>query len=196
VNVSAPIARANLRVDMKVPRLNPREKRILMLCAAVVAVALASVWWLRHRSPALASAARGGAEPAPEVVPRIDLDRLPRERPQFAAGKRDIFAFGPPPTPPPTPRPAGPPPTLVDPATVATPPPVARLPPLNLKYIGSVENGQGLRVAVLLTERNELLTGQAGEVVANRYKIAKIGLESVDLEDVGTGQTKRIALKN
>jgi hypothetical protein len=65
-----------------------------------------------------------------------------------------------------------------------------------LKYIGSVENGRGARVAVLLTDRNELLTGQAGEVVANRYKIAKIGLESVDIEEVGTGQVKRIPLRN
>lgn len=167
-----------------------------MLCTAVVAVALASVWWLRHRTPALASAARGASEPAPEPVPRIDLDRLPRERPQLDVGRRDIFAFGPPPTLPPTPRPAGPPPTLVDPATIPTPPPIARLPPLNLKYIGSVENGKGLRVAVLVTDKNELLTGQAGEVLANRYKIAKIGLESVDLEEVGTGQTRRIPLKN
>jgi hypothetical protein len=178
--------------------LKPREKRLLMLCAAVVAVALLSVWWLRHRRPALASAARAASEPAPQPVPRIDLERLPRERPQLDVGGRDIFAFGPPPTLPPTPRPVGPPPTLVDPmASAATPPPAAaRLPPLNLKYIGSVENGQGLRVAVLVTDKNELLTGQAGEVLANRYKIAKIGLESVDLEEVGTGQTRRIPLKN
>ena len=170
----------------------------MILCAAVVAVALASVWWLRHRNPALASAARSAAEPAPEPVPRIDLDRLPRERPQPEVGRRDLFAFGPPPTLPPTPRPAAPPTTLVDPtaATAPTPPPVARLPPLNLKYIGSVENGRGVRVAVLITDKNELLTGQAGEVLANRYKIAKIGLESVDLEEVGTGQTRRIPLKN
>jgi hypothetical protein len=51
-------------------------------------------------------------------------------------------------------------------------------------------------VAVLITDKNELLTGQAGEVLANRYKIAKIGLESVDLEEVGTGQTRRIPLRN
>jgi hypothetical protein len=177
--------------------LKPREKRLIMLCAAVVAVALASVSWLRHRSPVRASAARGSSEPAPDPVPRIDLDRLPRERPQLDAGRRDVFAFGPPPTLPPTPRPVAPPTTLVEPTdTVPTPPPVARLPPLNLKYIGSVENGQGVRVAVLVTDKNELLTGQAGEVLANRYKIAKIGLESVDLEEVGTGQTRRIPLKN
>ena len=69
------------------------------------------------------------------------------------------------------------------------------LPPLNLKYIGSVENKAGVKVAVLLTDRREVLTGQAGQVVANRYRIARIGLESVDLEDVSSGQSRRIALK-
>ena len=72
------------------------------------------------------------------------------------------------------------------------PPP---LPPLNVKYIGSVENASGVRVAVLVTDRQEVLTGQLGQVVANRYRIAKIGLESVDLEDVATGQSRRIALR-
>jgi hypothetical protein len=70
-----------------------------------------------------------------------------------------------------------------------------RLPPLNVKYVGSLERPPGLRVAVLLTDRNEILTGQAGEVVANRYRIVKIGLESVDLQEVGTGETRRIPLR-
>ena len=35
-------------------------------------------------------------------------------------------------------------------------------------------------------DRREVLTGQAGQVVANRYRIARIGLESVDLGDVGS----------
>ena len=70
-----------------------------------------------------------------------------------------------------------------------------RLPPLSLKYIGSVENAKGVRVAVLLTDRNEVLTGQPGEVVANRYRIAKIGFESLDLEEIGSGQTRRLPLR-
>jgi len=91
---------------------------------------------------------------------------------------------------------------------VATPPPgpaggpgaesalaTPSLPPLKLTYIGSVENKAGVKVAVLLTDRREVLTGQAGQVVANRYRIARIGLESVDLEDVGSGQSRRIPLK-
>ena len=50
-------------------------------------------------------------------------------------------------------------------------------------------------MAVLVTDRNEVLTGQSGDVVANRYRIARIGIESVDLEDVATGQSRRIPLK-
>jgi hypothetical protein len=78
------------------------------------------------------------------------------------------------------------------PVTVPTPPPLA---PLNIKYIGSFEGKKGLKVAVLMTDRKEVLTGQVGEVVANRYRIVKIGLESVDVQDVGSEQVRRIPLK-
>ena len=176
--------------------MKPREKRLVIVLGAVAVAALLT-WWLRHKGPAAVSTRSAAVDPTPEPVPLIDLERLPHERPKLRIGLRDIFAFGPPPTLPPTAQPANPPPTP-DPqeALIPTPPPGPRLPPLTLKYIGSVENGRGARVAVLLTDRNELLTGQAGEVVANRYKIAKIGLESVDIEEVGTGQVKRILLRN
>jgi hypothetical protein len=137
-------------------------------------------------------------------VPRIDLARLDRPPAPDEAGRRDLFAFG-------SRAAAGtaeeaPPPRVV----VATPPPAAAgggvdsavggpatpvLPPLNLRYIGSVESARGVKVAVLVTDKREVLTGQAGEVVANRYRIAHIGIESVDLEDVGTGQSRRIPLR-
>jgi len=124
----------------------------------------------------------------------LGLARLGQERPETTAGRRNIFDFGVPPTPPPTPPPPTMLPTVTE-ATALTPPPAPRLPPMNLKYIGSVENAKGVRVAVLLTERNEVLTGQPGEVLANRYKIAKIGFESVDLEEVGSGHVRRIPLR-
>jgi hypothetical protein len=72
------------------------------------------------------------------------------------------------------------------------PPP---LPPLNIKYIGVLENKRGLKVAVLMTDRKEVLTGQVGEVVANRLKIVRIGIESVDVQEVGSEQVRRIPLK-
>ena len=138
-------------------------------------------------------------------MPRIDLARIDAPRGENEAGRRDLFAFGQAPASPRTSRrrrpssrrrllarPGGAP---ACPGTPWRPPVTPSLPPLNLKYIGSVENKAGVKVAVLLTDRREVLTGQAGQVVANRYRIARIGLESVDLEDVGSGQSRRIPLK-
>lgn len=155
----------------------------------------------RLNNPAGTPAARARQEPLPPPLPRIDLARLSASRPDSNAGERDLFRFGAaaryqdeedePPVvhvPVPTPTPGLP----VDGAGA---PVQASLPPLNLKYLGSVENRSGVKVAVLLTDRKEVLTGQAGETVANRYRIARIGLESVDLEDVASGQSRRIPLR-
>jgi hypothetical protein len=185
-----------------VRKLGRREKGLVGLLA--VAAVVLSGWALRH-SDAPAVLGRSRAEPPLLPVPRIDLARVDAPRAASEAGRRDLFAFGAAVEPEDEPAP---------PAAVATPPPAAiatggvaggdavaggpgtpSLPPLNLKYIGSVENKAGVKVAVLLTDRREVLTGQAGQVVANRYRIARIGLESVDLEDVGSGQSRRIPLK-
>jgi hypothetical protein len=188
-----------------VRKLKRREKGLLGLLA-VVAVVL-SAWALRHSDAAPSVLGRPGAEAPLPPVPRIDLARVDAPRTASEAGRRDLFAYGP--SREPEAEAAAPPP-------VATPPPGATgtggagagsagdaaggpvtpsLPPLTVYYIGSVENKAGVKVAVLLTDRREVLTGQAGQVVANRYRIARIGLESVDLEDVGSGQSRRIPLK-
>ena len=136
----------------------------------------------------------------PPAVPRIDLARLDAARPEDGAGERDLFRFGAarcaaededelPVVTVPVPTPVVP----VDAGSAQAAAPM--LPQLNLKYLGSVESRSGVKVAVLLTDRREVLTGQAGQVVANRYRIARIGLESVDLEDVGSGQSRRIPLR-
>jgi hypothetical protein len=130
-------------------------------------------------------------------VPRIDLARLDAKQPDNDAGRRDLFDYGAAPEPEETQGqqpPPMPPPPVNPPPMVASGPVVPTLPPLNLKYIGSVENAAGVKVAVLVTDRREVLTGQAGQVVANRYRISRIGLESVDLEDVNSGQSRRIPL--
>jgi len=183
-------------------KLSRREKGLVgLLTLAAVAVA---GWALRHSDAAPAVLGRPRAERPLAPVPRIDLARIDAPRAEDTAGRRDLFAFG---------RAAEPERDRTPPAVVAAPPPASpgapgmpgdavaampvtpSLPPLNLKYIGSVENKAGIKVAVLLTDRREVLTGQAGQVVANRYRIARIGLESVDLEDVGSGQSRRIPLK-
>lgn len=169
---------------------------------AVVMVAI-GVWLLRHSGAAPAVLGRPRAERPVSAVARIDLARLDAPRGESEAGRRDLFAFGSaseldgdaplPPVVVATPPPGGP--GGAEGGALAGPPAAPGLPPLNLKYIGSVESKAGVKVAVLLTDRREVLTGQAGQVVANRYRIARINLESVDLEDVGSGQSRRIPLK-
>jgi hypothetical protein len=177
--------------------LSRREKGLL----ALVALGVAALVLQSLNNPAGRPAARARSEPLPPPVPRIDLARLSAERPDSSAGERDLFQFGAAPrskdddevlpivpVPVSTPQP-------VLPVDGPSGPAVASLPPLSLKYLGSVENRAGVKVAVLLTDRREVLTGRAGDTVANRYRIARIGLESVDLEDVASGQSRRIALR-
>ena len=184
--------------------LRKLSRRETVLVAVVAVVGLAAGSSLLRRTGGGPVLRPRAAAPAPlPTVPRIELARLDRPIGVDDAGQRDLFAYGSRAEPETAPLPVvkvptPPPPTVapgggLDASADATAAPV--LPPMNLRYIGSVESARGVKVAILLTDRREVLTGQAGEVVANRYRIAKIGLESVDLEEVGTGQSRRIPLR-
>jgi len=144
-------------------------------------------------APVRAGERRAGATPAEPALPVIGFDRVARAQPEPGLGTRDLFDFGVPPAPP-VPVTVATPPPVFSPPPVTLPTPVP-LPPLNIKYIGAVERKGGVKVAMLMTDRNEVLTGQAGEVVGNRVRIVKIGLESVDIQEVGSDQVRRIPLK-
>ena len=183
-------------------RLKLKRREALLLALVVVAVV---IWIWQPFSPesgAPAALSRARPEAPAGPVSRIDLARLEEPPADVEIGRRDLFAYdarrrgpeaaAPATMPPPAPRPARP-------AATSTRNPTggsgSSLPPMNLRFIGSVGNEHGVKVAVLVTERNEVLTGQPGDVIANRYRIEKIGIESVDLQDVGTGQSRRIPLK-
>lgn len=171
----------------------------VVLMAAGGALAALALWALLRDDPSgpvapvrAGERRAGGGQRAEPALPVIGFDRVAGAKGEPPAGTRDLFDFGVPPPPPvpvtvATPVPVYTPP----PVTVATPPP---LPPLNIKYIGAVER-RGVKVAMLMTDRNEVLTGQAGEIVGNRVRIVKIGLESVDIQEVGSDQVRRIPLK-
>ena len=158
-------------------------------------LALALFVWVRIEEPTAGAAPAGtpaAAARALSDVPRIDLARLEAERPPAMAGSRDVFDFG---GPAPvraegaaSPAPVTPPPPV---ATEPTPPPA---PSLSVRFIGAVET-RGAKVAVLMTDKKEILTGQAGDVVANRLRIVRIGLESVDVQDVSGGAPRRLPLR-
>jgi hypothetical protein len=182
-----------------------RLKRSVLLGGGLVAACLVVAWMLvgsGSMGPAPVPAARGPEGRSREKpIPRIDLARLDRKDGPTLAGDSDIFRFGAPsakivvkePT-----LPSPPAPVSVDGAggeagDRAITGPV--FPSMNVKYIGSVADKRGLKVAVLMTDKKEVLTGRTGDVVANRLKIVSIGLESVDVQDVGSERVRRIPLR-
>jgi hypothetical protein len=172
-----------------------------LVVLALAALGLAAWSWLGvsgARGLAVLGAPAQARSPEP-ALPRIALDRLKQQEapPEASGPQRDLFQFGRPPAPPETPRPipvttlpvmpvdAGPP----------TPPAAPTLPPFGVKFVGSVEQ-KGTKVAILLSDdKKEVLTGREGDTVANRLRIVKIGLESVEVQDVGSERVRRIPLK-
>jgi hypothetical protein len=174
-----------------------RRDRIVLVAAAGLALVLALYLW-RNAQPSAATVAAGprAATPAGGELPRIGLDRLTRPSEAATVGRRDTFDFGAPPAPPVTAAPPPPPPTLAAaPTPIPTPAGPPPPPPANVKYIGSVEAEKGPKVAFFLTEQKEVLTGQVGDTVMNRFKVVRIGIESVDIQDLGSGQLRRIPLR-
>jgi hypothetical protein len=173
--------------------VKPRPVGLLSLGGVLLLIVVGFVWrssvsgqGLQPRTP--------GEGALGEDLPEIGLSRVEKVGPDGPVGRRDIFRYGAPPraaTPvhPPDPHPL--PVPVLTPQTMHSP----TLPPLNVHFIGTVENKRGLRVAVLLTDQKEVLTGQAGDIVANRFRIVRIGLESVELQDMGSDSVRRIPLR-
>src|SRR3972149_2234027 len=140
---------------------------------------------------------RAGGDGEADVKESVDLASLLKEIPEYAGRGRKLFAFGslpavspPPVTLPPTP----PPPPTRTPAV-----PTAGAGRVDLKFAGSVETktpaGETKKYAVLL-DGSEILTGAEGDLVANRYRIVQIGLESVTVGVQGSETTQRIPLRS
>jgi hypothetical protein len=176
-----------------------RSARAGIAAAACAVLVAAGYFWTRGGQETPFSAPPERTRAAAETeLPRIDLARLGAEREKAPAGRRNIFGFGEERPPQGTAGPIAMPPPALAAAPTPVPvtlPPQPAVPSLNVKYIGSLENKTGLRVAILITDRKEILTGQAGEMVANRFRIVKIGYESVDIQDLGSDRVRRIPYK-
>jgi len=173
-----------------------KNRRALVVLALLTSVAVWLLFFRGSDAPPAGSApgAASGAQRASDV-PWINLARLSRENPAVSLGRRNLFVYGPvipPPTVPPPPTDV-PPPTEMMPQTPGTPvppPPVQ----INLKFIGVVKAENGPRIAVLMTEQKEILHGREGDVLAGRYKVVQIGLESVKVQEVVSGQEQTIRI--
>lgn len=134
-----------------------------------------------------------------KIDPILHLDILAKlQKVAFTSGGRNPFKFGPPPGKPeplkgPEPKIALPPVTEVKPPppppAVAPPPP-----PINLKYYGfSSPPGAGTKTAFFL-DGEDILVAKEGETVKRRYRVVRIGVTSVVMEDTDSKRQQTLPL--
>lgn len=170
---------------------------LVVVLGAVVAYRL---WPGTAANAPAASNARGAARTSgggvQELATDVHLEALQQERPKPGDVDRNLFRFRaksdpPPPPVPVTTRPMEPP---ARPGP-AGPPPSPPVPPIPFKFIGILEvPGQARRVAILSDQRG-VYHGREGDIIEGRYRILKIGTESIEMAEVdGRGrQTIRLS---
>lgn len=179
------------------------ERRNQIVLAVLVLVLLGAMYRAIDRTaiqapvaaPGVAAArGRSGAGVKAVEAPDVRLEALEAARVKPAAGGRNPFEFG---SQRSAAAPAGggaresrlPPP----PAAVAGPttPPV---PPITLKFIGVVEATEKSQTYAVLRDDRGVYHGREGDIVEGRYRILRIGPESIELAYVdGRGrQTIRL----
>jgi hypothetical protein len=141
------------------------------------------------------TAQSGAPEPADSGV---HLHTLTGDRPKPEASERNLFRFATKAPPPPPVQQL--PPRITQPAipvepVASGPPQPAPPPPITLKFIGVIEaTERAQKIAVLSDGRNLPFYGREGDIIEGRYRILKIGVESIELAYVdGRGrQTIRL----
>ena len=175
----------------------PPERRRLIVLLGVLAVTLVGVvaydFWPASGSagPARAAARAGAREStAPTLTaPDVHLQALrsgtpPPETPLA----RDLFRFKPKAAPPRVAQAARPEP-------VAAPPPApSGPPPIPMRFIGLVEAPQQAQKIAILSDGRGIYQGREGDIIEGRYRILRIGVESVDMAYVDGGGRQTIRL--
>lgn len=169
----------------------PPERRRLGILVSILALvslfAVARYWPSSDDAasvPGRAPVVRGGAGAAPPAAvsaPDVRLHALDAEPPMPDEDtQRDLFRFQTRRAPPPAsgaPRPSGAAPGVDRPA----PPPVPSLPPIAMRYIGLVEAPEQSQKIAILSDGRGIYQGREGDIIEGRYRILRIGGESLDM---------------
>lgn len=125
-----------------------------------------------------------------KVDPRLKLDLLARVRSVGeVGGRRSLFEFYRPPPPPPPkvdPIKPAPPPAEIDPPKPVAPPkppPAPPPPPPNFKFFGYEGRPGDPTRRALFVEGEETMIVAEGDMVRDRYRVTRIGVTSVEVED-------------
>jgi len=144
--------------------------------------------------PVLKSArAEDRVDPA-TIDPTLRLELIKRlAAVQIEGGSRTIFDFGtaPPPKQPDPPKIFPQPPTAV--SAAAPPPPVSvtpavpvkpSAPPIRLKFYGFVGGARTKTKRAFFLDGEDIFVASEGDVIQKRYRVVRIGLNSVVMEDL------------
>jgi hypothetical protein len=174
------------------PPRRPRTSLLVLLGIVIVAFALMTLGDSADQPPPTSNSARAPQQPQGGKLDPAQLDvrleELKKPPPPPGDTERNPFRFRPKPPPPPPPvkdrdaPPVAPPPPPPD---VGPPQP----PPITLKFIGVTE-APGIGKIAALTDCRRTEQGREGETVYGRYRIVKIGAESLMIEYTdGKGRT-------
>ncbi len=173
-----------------------RKQQVLLGALAVVLLVVGYRAWPHTAATESAPSNQGrsaattgsGARPGP-TAPDVHLDTLDAARPAPAPTTRDLFRFKP------TAPPAAASRAIERPSVVSTgPPPPAPVPPIPLKFIGFVGSPQQ-KIVALRDPAGHVDSGGEGSIIGGRYRVLRIGEESVELAYLdGSGrQTIRLS---
>ncbi len=159
-----------------------RNLIVLSALALILAIAVYRILPQTAGTPSPASNERGTAratsDRAATDAPDVHLESLNAERPKPNEVERNLFRFRPKPAPPPVKVPVNP-----APPTPTGPPPPPALAPIALKFVGVYEvPAKKMKLAVLSDGRGGApIYGGEGDTVEGRYKILRIGNESIEM---------------
>jgi hypothetical protein len=159
------------------------------MIAGAIAVLVIGIWAMQPApvpagaTPAPARGPGQGAPGVPVPVAPVRLDALTANRHEPGDTQRNPFRFQPRVVAPP-PRqvavaPSVPVTEVARPVPTGPPPP----PPIPLKFIGLLQRANGEKWASL-TDGKVVMQGREGDIVDGRYRIVKIGTESIELTHV------------
>jgi hypothetical protein len=127
---------------------------------------------------------------APTLDPRLRLDLLNgSEGIRYEGTGRNIFREH----LEEIPKPVGKGLTDDKPKPAPWPPPPTPTPPINLRFYGWA-NQPGEPKAIFLIQGDDVFLAHEGDIIAHRYKVVKIGANSVEIEDVLSNNRQSIAL--
>ncbi len=162
-----------------------RQMLLGVLLVALAAVLAARFWTRPSAAPGPTSNRRAAAAtgaPAIAAAPDVRLDALQAERPKPVSAERNLFRFQPKAPPPPPPSVRQPGPNVGGPGGTAAPgTPPGPPPPIALKFIGLVEAPDSAQRIAVLSDGKNVFHGREGDIIEGRYRILRIGVESIEL---------------